>query len=104
PVYTADMTRFALTLLVAVAVVGVVTEALPSWPPGGPPPPTPSCQRWCPRPGQLGQYDCCEDGQSCPVVGPFGCAPADGGTCRSSCHFGEYEVPFGACGHCKCCK
>ncbi|CAL4135331.1 unnamed protein product, partial [Meganyctiphanes norvegica] len=67
------MTRFALILLVSVATVGVMVQALPTSPILPIPPlPTPSCQRWCPRPGQLGQYDCCEDGLihsgQCPSV------------------------------------
>ncbi|CAL4067106.1 unnamed protein product, partial [Meganyctiphanes norvegica] len=92
-----------LTLIVLVATIGVMTQALPSYNMPIPSLPTPSCQRWCPRPGQYGQYDCCEDGLSCPVTGNSGCAPADGGTCKSICSLGEIEVPTGACSHCMCC-
>ncbi|CAL4168732.1 unnamed protein product [Meganyctiphanes norvegica] len=97
------MARIALTFLVAVAVVGVVTEAIP-WPTRGFPLPTPSCQRWCPRPGQPGQYDCCEGQPSCPAAGGFTCEHhIIPGTCRAACRISEFERPSAGCGSCKCC-
>ncbi|CAL4126578.1 unnamed protein product [Meganyctiphanes norvegica] len=47
-----------LRVLLLVAVATVVTHGLSFE--QRPPSPTRDCQKWCPRPGHYGQYDCCD--------------------------------------------